>query len=594
MNISLKFLPGILCTVLCAPVCANVATTAGNNYTAYNGTGAMNNNQWNNLTNSRTNVQTGKAKADFGNCNSVILRCASPKCASGGCVDMSVARPIVAGCVNSNKSCKKHGDELIDTIAAQLVSQSTVKVREQEQAVAIAQANAQAQADAAAAAAAQSNSQMQQMQYQMQQMQEQMRDSMNAMQEQMAAQSESQNAQIQSALAAQQSARESYDAGASSVSVSGSDGADVAQQLAAAHNISPDIFLREQMAGQIETSIEDAVLQMKKLKDVLDSVLEYAGCDSAAVSCTGPKRVKKFKELVNKFFDPYDTVLDSMYESLVQAMSLGIDVNDTIMLLSDSCNIWGKYTCGRCNVKKDPKEDDHKGRGYCECFDKDDTNCFWRVSTDENGKVLAKQQNCRLIGTLGQGDDVLREWIDNVSGMSGATQVACASDVILNASVFKGRSKKAEISIDVLRDLVNQDSNRNSCAKKSSSSGDYDDYDACKMSLCAVKRDGTESYFDTLQEAAQRGRLPTGKDLCKKRWQEEEPTVTKKDYTRCSMYSFYGCPSSCYSDTQSKRCLDIDPKLTQTDTSAILNCMVKRQERCKDECKWDNDRCVPK
>ena len=71
---------------------ANVATTAGSNLTAWNGNGgSANNNTWNTMMNSRS--QTGStAKADFGNCNSLILRCAQPKCAA--CTTMELAKPV--------------------------------------------------------------------------------------------------------------------------------------------------------------------------------------------------------------------------------------------------------------------------------------------------------------------------------------------------------------------------------------------------------------------------------------------------------------------------------------------------------------------
>ena len=225
MRVSLKFLCGVVCAAFVAPAVANVATTAGSNLTAYNGTGATNNNQWNNLMNGRGGMSATTADANFGNCNAVILRCASPKCSGGGCYDMNVARPIVAGCVNANNACKKHGDALIDYITAQVVAQSNAKQQEQANAVAIAQAQAEAQAAASAAATAQSNAQMQAMQAQMQQMQEQMAESMNAMQAQMAAQSESQNAQIQNALAEQ---RESMAASAPMANSTGDTGAVIA------------------------------------------------------------------------------------------------------------------------------------------------------------------------------------------------------------------------------------------------------------------------------------------------------------------------------------------------------------------------------
>lgn len=505
MRVSLKFLCGVVCAAFVAPAVANVATTAGSNLTAYNGTGATNNNQWNNLMNGRGGMSATTADANFGNCNAVILRCASPKCSGGGCYDMNVARPIVAGCVNSNNACKKHGDALIDYITAQVVAQSNAKQQEQANAVAIAQAQAEAQAAASAAATAQSNAQMQAMQAQMQQMQEQMAESMNAMQAQMAAQSESQNAQIQNALAEQResmaaSAPMANSTGDTGAVIAGLEGLGVAEQLAAKNGISADILVREQMGGKIETAIEDAMTAMKDLKEKLDAVLEYAGCDSSATNCTGPKRVKKFKDLANEFFDPYENVVENVYDALILAMTLGIDVNDVIMLLSESCNIWGKYICGAC-APTDPG---------CVCNDtKNKEGCYYRVETDpKTGNVSKNQPHCRLVDTLTEKDTVWREWIDANTGMTGSTQVACASDVIMNAPLFRNMKKNATMDIDNLRRLVAQDSR--ACSGKMENgkfilNGKVEE--ACRLNRCMVPV-GTEQY-DLLVRTVDSRRLPT-------------------------------------------------------------------------------------
>ena len=114
----MKSIYKILLAVLCiAPIGANaapVAQTAGSNLPQYNGSmGSVVGNQWNNASNPRANAndKTTTAKADYGNCESVILRCAKPKCAGGGCIDITVAQPIVAGCLNSNTTCKKYSKE---------------------------------------------------------------------------------------------------------------------------------------------------------------------------------------------------------------------------------------------------------------------------------------------------------------------------------------------------------------------------------------------------------------------------------------------------------------------------------------------------
>lgn len=509
MRILLRFLYGAVCAAFVVPALANVATTAGSNLTAYNGTGATNNNQWNSLMNGRSGAPTVAADANFGNCNAIILRCASPKCGTG-CGDANIAYQIVAGCVNTNASCKKHGEDLINYITAQVVAQSTAKAAEQANAVALAQANAAANASAAE----QSNAQIQQMQTQMAAMQQQMPESMAAMQQQMVAQTESQNAQIQSALESQRANlyNSPTDTGDTGAVISGMDGLSVAEQLAAKNGISADILVREQMGGKIETSIEDAMTAMKDLKAKLDAVLEYAGCDPSATNCTGPKRVKKFKDLANEFFDPYENVVESVYDALVLAMTLGIDVNDVIMLLSDSCNIWGKYICGTCSTP---------GENNCECQDTaKQTGCYYRVATDGEGNVSKNQPHCRLVDTLSEKDTVWREWIDANTGMTGSTQVACASDVVMSAPIFRGMKKQATLTIDNLRRLVNQDSY--SC--RGTMNGGIFTFkgdsavDACGMNMCAVDPNEDSDDYKILYESVRNRKLPkidrTRKSLC--------------------------------------------------------------------------------
>jgi hypothetical protein len=570
MRFSLRFLCGVLCAAFVAPAMANVATTAGSNLTAYNGTGATNNNQWNAMMNMRGNMPSSTpATANFGNCNAVILRCASPKCASGSCSDMAVARPIVAGCVNSNDACKQYGNDLIEYITAQIVAQSNAKIMEQENAIALATAQATAQANAAAAA--QNNAQMQQMQSQMEQMQAQMAESMAAMQEQMRTQSESQNAQIQNAISEQRNAASvqttTNSTGDTGAVISGLEGLGVAEQLAAKNGISADILVREQMGGQIETAIEDAMVQMKKLKTVLDNVLEYAGCDASANSCTGPKRVKKFKDLANEFFDPYEEVVDNMYDALMLAMTLGIDVSDVIMLLSDSCNIWGKYICDRCS-----REETNKTEGDCVCYGDDSSNCYRRVVTGDDGTVAKRQPHCRLVGTLNEKSTVYREWIDANSGLTGSTQVACASDVIGSVGLFRGRRKNATLDIETLRDLVNQDSYA-TCRNNTSGSvsGDLN----CGIQYCAVEP--LSNRYKQLETAANTKKLPAD---CKK-WRFDSETRMVNSDSGATISEGEG----------------VDIVKAKFDYDRLVTCSSgKTETQCKTirGCRWDDklSRCV--
>jgi hypothetical protein len=607
----MKFYSNLLCGAVFAavilPAMANVATTAGANLTAYNGTGAMNNNQWNSLMNGRAGMAQNTAEANFGNCNAIVLRCASPKCASGGCTDMNVAAAIVAGCVNSNQNCKQYGDDLIQYITAQVVAQSTAKVQQQQNAVAIAQAEAQAQAAASAAAAEQNNAQMVAMQQQMAQMQQQMADSMTAMQEQMAATAESQNAQIQNALESRAAESPTY-AGAPTAPIetgaviAGLEGLGVAEQLAAKNGISTDILVREQMGGQIETAIEDATLKMKELKQTLDNIIEYAGCDSGVTSCKGPKRVKKFKDMANEFFDPYEEVLDNMYDALILAMTLGIDVSDTIMLLSDACNIWGKYLCDTCSYTQQNSID--SGEGICACNTTDNsgkgTNCYYRIRT-ENGKVAKDQPHCRLVGTVGNKEEVWHEWIDANSGITGTTQVACASDAIDNISIFRGRRKKTSVDIDTLRDFINQDAYGTCRTPKNPD--DFSVLEDCGAKFCNVDPHNDTTRISQLRSAVSTKKLPTTN------WCFKDENALKRfdgggssnndpmEYltlraTGCSVYTVsYLCNADDYCEWENGAC---QPATKRKVTNSTCDQWTKSgKKKCEDNgCYWFVSYCT--
>ena len=328
----MKHLKRFFILVLCVLPCvagANVATTAGSNLTAWNGnSGATNNNNWNTLMNNRTLTGGTTAKADFGNCNSLILRCAQPKCAA--CTTMELAVPVVSGCVNSSKDCKKHGDELVQYIAAQIVASAAAKLQEQQ----LAMQQAQAQA-----AAAQNSQQMAQMQQQMVQMQQQMQQ-----------QNATQMAQMQAALEEQkalvaQAQQEAAAAQQAKIDAQTAPGVTAAQQVAIESGVSKDTLVRQQIGGEVLSTVENAEAQLIKLKETMDEIFSYAKCDARGNNCSGPKRVKMFKEKAMQFFDPYDAIADEMYDALETALAVGVDVSDVIMMLSGSCNKWGKYMC---------------------------------------------------------------------------------------------------------------------------------------------------------------------------------------------------------------------------------------------------------
>ncbi|MDW2959035.1 MAG: hypothetical protein R8M37_04515 [Alphaproteobacteria bacterium] len=459
---------------------AQVATTAGSNLTAWNGNmGATNNNEWNQMMNPRGGGGAGAnaPAADFGNCNALILRCAQPKCS--GCTTMDVARPIVAGCVNSNATCKKHGDALIDYITAQMVS--TANSRAQE-------AQMQAQAAAAQAAAAESNAQMQQMQMQMQQMQAQMAEQNQQQMQQMQAALEQQKAMTDAALAEAAAAAQQQVAPVATSTSSGGTvgdgsvggGLTAAQQQAAAAGVEADILVREQISGQILTKIEDAEIALKKLNAQMQETFRYAGCDVFGNNCAGPKRVKKFKEMALEYFRPYDEVVDNAYEALEMALAVGVDVSDVIMMLSGACNRWGKFLCNMPQTKNKenapyPRYDSTNCRG-----EKSVKGALARASAGGKtfettlrggfecspGMVVPPQDDvqCTLVsfvGGEGEGDEVLREWLLEGEEGDGMTRVGCATSALDTLPMFGRRSSRRDSSstldLDTLERILVQD-----------------------------------------------------------------------------------------------------------------------------------------
>lgn len=408
--------------------------TSGGNLTSFNGSmGSINNNGWNSMANSKP-----APTADFGNCNALILRCAQPKCASGGCTDMNVATPIVSGCVNANESCKSYGDDLIQYIAAQLVASSTAKAN--ETAAANAQANSQAASQQSAAQLEAMQSQMQSMQEKMTQQNEQSTAAMQAAlikQNELIAQQQATNSSAQQnniiASAPQESVQNAVDMG-----------------------VSAEVLVRQQASGQIMTSIENAEDSLKALKKIMQTTFDYAGCDASGNNCSGPKRIAVFKEKAAQFFDPYENVLDETYDALIMAQSLGVDITDIYMMLNNSCNAWGKYLCtGDQNLR------------YANCMSGTD-GCVCGGSnrpcppTDaQKGKVASiSDGGCQLVQMLTTQDDIQQNWLypdDESANGGGRIEVGCASEAIDNSVLFKSRKKQASIDIEVLQRIIEQD-----------------------------------------------------------------------------------------------------------------------------------------
>ena len=248
----MKILSRILTICLCsAPLFSvfadgPVATTSGSNLTSFNPSTNYNN-QWNNLSNGRTDTSaSGSAKADFGNCDKLISRCAQPRCGNGGCTDQSIAEGIVKGCVLSNPSCKKYGDDLIATMAAQLVASSNSKIKAQEMQIAQMQS-------------AQSQAQMDDMRSQMQQMQQTIQ-----------RQNEQTSAAVQEALAAQRAEHEKEMAemksAATEAAMQKESGLTAYEEKAIANGATSDLLDRKRIAGEIITQIDNAQVSLKTVE----------------------------------------------------------------------------------------------------------------------------------------------------------------------------------------------------------------------------------------------------------------------------------------------------------------------------------------
>ncbi len=476
----MKSFTHVLVAALIMAPCAGIAAaplsgTVGSNLTAYNPNGgAINNNEWNSMMNSRSGTGTA-ATADFGNCNSVILRCASPKCANGGCTSIDVATPIVAGCVASNAACKQYGDDLTQYIAAQLVANSTAK------------ANAQ-MAAAADAAAQQSAAQMQQMQAQMQQMQQEMA-SQNAQQiaqlqsalEQQQREAEAARAEAQAAASAAASAAATQSApaptggtsNASATTTTVMEGLTEAQRIAANAGVSADILAREQVAGQIMSSLENAQQNLNKAKAAMQAAFSYAGCTTSGDNCVGPKRVSVFRQKAMEFFDPYDAVLDELYDALITAQSVGVDITDIYMMLNGSCNVWGEYLCygGMQETIGTYYENGRLTQGQTVSWAKyDATSCpnGKSVSTQYSkggmectvGAVIPPEDSpaCTLNRTLTDMEEVQRNFLFADAGdLDEHVRIGCASSALESSNLFRNRKKQSTIDIETLQRMISQD-----------------------------------------------------------------------------------------------------------------------------------------
>lgn len=497
-----KFLVVALTLVSVTPATAAVATTAGSNLTAFNGaSGAMNNNTWNTMMNTRGQANTSAPRADFGNCNALILRCAQPKCASGGCTTMEIANPIVSGCVQSNATCKQYGDELVEYISAQLVASSTARANAQA---------AAAQTAAAQAAAQQTNEQLEQMQAQMQEMQASMErqnaETANTLRDALAKQQEMAATTTATPDPAPTNDTPTFtpatdDDATDTDSQTITDGLTTAQKIAAKSGLSADLLAREQITGQIMSKIENAQTQLKALKAAMNDTFEYAGCDTSGNNCAGPKRVKTFKQRAMNFFEPYNAVLDELYDALIMAQSVGVDITDIYMMLNGTCNAWAKYLCTQDQVMHYTNK-----------------NCINGISTPESeakatvrggakcaiGQVVPMSDGgCQLIQMLTSNDEVQYNWLYPDEGFENAqVRIGCASEALDTSTLFRNRKKQATIDIETLQRIIEQDapSVYGSSRLRSNTKPDPDG-----VKYCAVNAD---TLVD-LQKSANLKKLPS-------------------------------------------------------------------------------------
>ena len=545
----MKSISRILTAILCfAPLAyANaagpVATTSGSNLTSYNPSTAYNN-EWATMANGRT-APTPAPKADYGNCNSVILRCAQPKCSSGGCADMQIAAAIVSGCVQSNASCKQYGDDLVNYMTAQMVALSTAKVNEQ---------NAQAAA-AAAAAAAQNDRQTEQMAAMQQQMMQ--------MQQQMAQQQAESAAQLQEALSQQAaqnaSALENMKTAATQAAMEDQSGLTAYQREAIARGISLDDLERQKVSGQILQKIEDAALSLKEVETAMRTAFEYAGCDRRGNGCSGPKRVKKWRELAQDVLDPYDNSVDKVYDALNDAIILGgIDLSDIYMMLDNSCNSWAQYMCpymengevfydSETNGRKEGPKVCTKGFDpncekkcnyelWCDAGENKDA-CKYCLQTCEKNEKDCKY--CTMLKVLDNKEEIYEAWIDtDVVTKENTTVVACATGALLNAKLFKRKANMQNASgvpdIEELNTWLSQVEPNT----KDKSEGAEDLYKYCNVNTTKIGTANNIKGETILRKASLAKSLGTkaGEQLC------VDMDETRKSFTALAQAESETCP----------------------------------------------------
>ena len=75
------------------------------------------------------------------------------------------------------------------------------------------------------------------------------------------------------------------------------------ENIAKKYDIDPDMAVRTMITGEIMTDIENAKDAMTKLKAAMNETFKYAGCNQYGANCSGPHRVKAFKEKAYQYFE---------------------------------------------------------------------------------------------------------------------------------------------------------------------------------------------------------------------------------------------------------------------------------------------------
>ena len=476
----MKNLSRILTVILCcapfayAGAAGQVASTSGHDLTSYNPSNA-NNNQWATMSNGRYDNASSSAKADFGNCNTLILRCAQPKCGNGGCAEYDIAQKIVEGCVKSNKTCKKYGEDLIESMSAQLVASAAAKANEQQAALDAARIQAEANVAAATAAANAQSQQMQQMQQQMQEMQQQM-----------AQQQEESSRQLQAALnqqaQQQQQALDDMKAAATEAAeknVAGDKNVTSYQQEAIDRGVAADLISRQTLTGQVYTEVENAKTNLVEAKKALNTLFEYGHCDSHGNNCSGPTRVKKWRELARAFIDPYDKTVEDIYDALITAQGTGVDISQVYLMLDNACNQWAQYACppgDRIEYTYDgTKATSPKSCGPLTAAQESCMNsCVQETTNAPNpfDSVYHYCQNkcstagncrpCTVQKVLTDADEVYTGWVnqEDPKDNGNTTVIACYSGVLQNNTLFshmmKRRGGTGMVDLEVLDRWISQ------------------------------------------------------------------------------------------------------------------------------------------